>query len=324
MYAHGVIIESFDDAPHLERVEIPDLEPDQLLIRIRNASINAFDWKVADGRLRDAFRYDFPVTIGRDFSGVVDEVGVAVTRVQAGEAVFGYLGGQVLHRGSYASYLVCREDECFVLKPESLSFEDAACLPLCGIVAWRCVVSTAPVDGEIVLVIGAPGGAGSYAVQLAGARGAHVIATGLDEDREYLLKLGAADVLLPGDGLVGRVLERFPDGIDCLIDLVHYRPALVEHLEVVKNGGRVVSVHRAVDDADLGTRQLRGANVGSNPDPQILEELAKRVVAGTLTVPVTQRYALAEAVSGLKAAKEQHARGKFVIEMSAGGEVSSK
>jgi NADPH2:quinone reductase len=313
--AQAVVIDGFDDTPHLSTMDIPALAADQVLIAVRAASINAFDWKAAEGRFKDNFEYRFPVTIGRDYAGVVAAVGGEVTRVRPGDQVFGYFTGQTLHRGSFATHVWCAEGECFIVKPPALDPSVAACLPLSGVVALRCVSAVDPGPGERVLVLGAPGGVGSLAVQLLAKRGAVVIASGRPEDESYLRDLGAAEVVEPGPGLVPRMRTRYPDGIAGLIDLVDLRPAFAEHLVLLAPGGRAASTHRAVDDAMLGERGLKGVNVTSAPDRALLEQLAGMVVAGQLRVPITGRYRLEEAVVGLADAQWKHSRGKLVIEM---------
>ncbi|HEX9030696.1 MAG TPA: NADP-dependent oxidoreductase [Streptosporangiaceae bacterium] len=311
--ARAVVIDGFDDVPHLAAIAVPGLAPDQVLIAVQAASINAFDWKAAEGRFKDNFDYQFPVTIGRDYAGVVTAVGSAVTRVRPGDEVFGYFTGQTLHRGSYATHVWCGEDECFVPRPDGLAAEVAACLPLCGVVALRCVNAVQAAEGSRVLIVGAPGGAGSFAVQLAAGRGAHVIATGLPEDEEYLRDLGAAEIVEPGDGLIDAVRSRYPDGLDGLIDMVSYRPVFEQHLDLLADGGRAASLHRAVDDALFAERGLHGTNVGSMPDRSLLEQLGTLAAQGELRVPISGRYGLDEAVAGLADAKDKHSRGKRVI-----------
>lgn len=314
--ARAVLIDSYDDSPHLATVPVPELAADQVLITVRAASINAFDWKAAEGRFKGSFEYEFPVTIGRDYAGVVTAVGAEVTRVSPGEEVFGYFTGQKLHRGSYATHVWVAQDECFVPRPAGLTAEAAACLPLSGIVGLRCVDAVRAAAGSRVLVIGAPGGVGSIAVQLAAGRGAHVIATGAADDAEYLRELGAAEVIEPGEGLIGEVRAR--GLVDGLIDLVHYRPEFVEHLQVLVPGGRAASLHRAVDDEMFAERGLHGTNVTSMPDRALLEQLGELAAKGELTVPITGRYTLDQAVQGLADAKEKHSRGKLVIVLDAG------
>ena len=316
----AVVIGAFDDSPHLATFPLPELAPDQVLIEVQAASVNAFDWKAAEGRFRDSFEYRFPVTIGRDYAGVVAAVGSAVTRVAPGDEVFGYFTGQTLQRGSYATHVCVAEGECFVPRPDGLGADVAACLPLAGVVALRCVAAVQPAvqpaAGDRVLILGAPGGVGSLAVQLAAGKGAHVIASGLPEDAEYLRGLGAADVIEPGEGLIGEVRARYSDGIHGLIDLVDYRPAFMAHTELLVPGGRAASVHRAVDDEVFAARGLHGTNVASFPDRGLLEELGKLAAHGGLRVAITGRYTLDEAVKALADAKERHSRGKLVIELA--------
>jgi NADPH:quinone reductase-like Zn-dependent oxidoreductase len=198
-------------------------------------------------------------------------------------------------------------------RPPGLQADVAACLPLCGVVALRCVAAIAPALGQRVLILGAPGGVGSFAVQLAARKGAHVIASGLPDDAEYLRALGAADVVGPGDGLIVEVRARYPDGVHGLIDLVDYRPAFTQHAGLLVPGGRAASVHRAVDEAPFADRGLHGTNVGSFPDRALLDQLGTLAVQGNLRVPITGRYPLDRAVAALADAKQKHSRGKRVI-----------
>jgi NADPH:quinone reductase-like Zn-dependent oxidoreductase len=317
----AVVIDGFGDDPHLASFPLaglaqPGLAPDQVLVEVRAASVNAFDWKAADGRFKDSFEYQFPVTIGRDYAGVVTAVGADVRRVAPGDEVFGYFTGQALHRGSYATHVWVGEDECFVPRPPGLDAVTAACLPLAGVVALRCVAAVKPAAGDLVLILGAPGGAGSFAVQLAAAQGAQVIASGRADDEAYLRDLGAADVIEPGPGLIDEVRGRYPGGIDGLIDLVDYRPAFLAHAELLVAGGHAASVHRAVDEVVFAERGLHGTNVASFPDRGVLTELGQLAAAGQLRVSVTGRYPLDEAVTALADARDRHTRGKLVIEVT--------
>jgi len=122
----AVVIEDFDDPPHLAEIPVPEIEPTQVLVRVRAASINAFDWKAAGGVFRTMFQYRFPVTIGRDYSGVVVAIGERVSRVNVGDEVFGYFTGTELHRGSYADRVWVDERECFVVKLRELILLTAA------------------------------------------------------------------------------------------------------------------------------------------------------------------------------------------------------
>ena len=312
----AVVIDGFGDPPHLASFPLPELAADHVLIEVQASSVNAFDWKAADGRFKDSFDYQFPVTIGRDYAGVVSAVGDQVRRVAPGEAVVGYFTGQALRRGAFATHVWAGEDECFVRRPAGLDAVTAACLPLAGVVALRCVEAVKPVADDRVLILGAPGGVGSIAVQLAAAAGAHVIASGRADDQAYLRELGAADVIEPGEGLIEEVRTKYQDGINGLIDLVDYRPAFLAHAGLLSAGGRAASVHRAVDEALFAERGLHGVNVASHPDRALLERLAALAADGGLRTVVTGRYTLDQAPTALAAARDEHTRGKLVIEIA--------
>jgi len=311
----ALVIEGFGDPPHLAAFPVPELAASQVLIEVRAASVNAFDWKAAEGRFKESFDYQFPVTLGRDYAGVVTAVGAGVTRVAPGDEVFGYFTGQALHRGAFATHVWAAQDECFVRRPAGLDAVTAACLPLAGVMALRCVAAVKPAAGGRVLVLGAPGGVGSLAVQLAAAAGAHVIGSGRAEDEAYLRDLGAADVIEPGGGLIDAVRGRYPQGISGLIDLVNYRPAFLAHAELLVPGGSAASVHRAVDEVLLAKRGLHGTNVSSFPDRALLEQLAGLAADGRLRTEITGRYTLDQSPAALAAARDEHTRGKLVIEM---------
>lgn len=315
-HVRAVVIDGFGDPPHLATFPLPELASDGVLIEIQAASVNAFDWKAADGRFKDSFDYQFPVTIGRDYAGVVSAVGSEVRRVAPGDEVFGYFAGQALHRGAFATHAWVGQDECFVRRPPGLGAVTAACLPLAGVVALRCVAAVQPAAGDRVLILGAPGGVGSLAVQLAAASGAHVIASGRADDTAYLRELGAADVIEPGGGLIREVRTRYPGGISGLIDLVDYQPAFLAHAELLVPGGRAASVHRAADEVLLAKRGLHGTNVSSFPDRALLDQLAGLAANGRLRTEVTGRYTLDQAAAALAAARDEHTRGKLVIEMA--------
>jgi NADPH:quinone reductase len=313
MRTRAILIESFDDVPHLGEREVPTLAADQVLIRVHASSVNAFDWKAAEGRFKDMFEYEFPVTIGRDYAGVVEQVGSSVERVAVGDAVLGYFTGQRLGRGAFADYVWCGEDECFVAKPESLPFPEAACLPLCGIVGSRCVDAVAPEEGELHLVLGAPGGVGSYCVQWVAARGAHVIASGLPEDEAYLRGLGATEVVDQRGDVVDELRARHPEGIDGLIDLVHYKPAFLEHAALLRRGGRVASTHRGADPEGLEPLGVTGTNVGSFPDAELLARIASEAASGKFRTPIRRTFRLEEVPLALDLLKNEHAHGRFVV-----------
>lgn len=314
MSARAVVIESFEDQPGVVYTDVPVPGKGEVLIRVHAASINAFDWKAAEGRFKDNFDYQFPVTIGRDYSGVVEAVGSGVGRANIGDSVFGYFTGMKLGPGAFADYICIDQHSCFVAKPEEISFLEASCLPLCGIVAHRAVEAVQPAEGARILIIGAPGGAGSYAVQFAAARGAHVIATGLPDDLQYLHDLGAAEVLDQRESVVDQVRSGH-EPVHGLIDFVSNRTAFTEHAALLTAGGRAASTHNGAAEEDLEPRGIAGTNVNSAPDPELLIRLGAAAVAGDLRVPIRRVFSLDDAPLGLELLKNEHARGKLAIDI---------
>src|SRR5262249_28616188 len=153
------------------------------------------DVLIAGGLLRGFMEYDFPVIPGRDFAGVVESVGAGVTSYAPGDEVLGWFTGPVLHDGTWAELTVVAESGFVTRKPAALGFHEAAALPLAGMTAHGAVAAVSGGAGTTVLVVGAGGGVGSFAVQLAALTGASVIATARPGDESRLLALGAAETV---------------------------------------------------------------------------------------------------------------------------------
>src|SRR3954451_12375813 len=157
-------------------VEPPPVAPDGVLIRVRAASLNPVDYKIREGALAGAFPYHFPVILGWDAAGVVERVGPAVTWFRPGDEVYGYCRRHNLQFGTFAEYTTVPEGY-LAPKPPSLSFEEAAALPLCALTAHQSLEALGLRGGETLFLDGGAGGVGHLAIQLAVARGARVIAT---------------------------------------------------------------------------------------------------------------------------------------------------
>jgi NADPH:quinone reductase-like Zn-dependent oxidoreductase len=261
--------------------------------------------------------YEFPVVPGRDFAGVVEEVGTEVVGARVGDAVLGNLSKPVLHDGAWAEYLTVPVDGFVVPKPERLDFTAAAALPVVGLTALEAVDAVDPEEGELVLIVGAGGGVGSFAVQLAAERGATVIATAKPGDEQRLRGLGAAETIdYTMQDVVAAVRERHPEGVGALIDLVDRGDAFASVAALVQPGGRAASPIGAANAEELARRQVTGSNVmASNAGPPALARLAERAAAGELKVAIDSVRPLAEvpaAVAEFSAGK----RGKVVVSIA--------
>src|SRR5918999_3141503 len=291
----------------------PEIGAGEVLIRVRAAGVNPFDWQIADGELRDELEHRFPLILGFDAAGVVERVGADVTEFAEGDEVYGYLFKPVIGGGSYAEY-VSAPAAIVAKKPESVPFAEAAALPMPGLTAMDLVDAVEPREGEIVLIVGATGGVGSYAVQLAARRGARVIATARQANEEFARELGASETVdHTRRDLLNAVRITHPGGIEAIIDVVSERDLLSRLAGLVKEGGRLASSVYAADVESLAQRGIKATNVGVQPDARQLEELSRMVDAGELTVRLERTFPLETAPEALGESRAGHVRGKIVL-----------
>jgi NADPH:quinone reductase-like Zn-dependent oxidoreductase len=291
----------------------PKVGADEVLIRVRAAGVNPFDWKVADGELRDEMEHRFPLILGFDAAGVVERVGANVTELAEGDEVYGYLFKPVMGEGTYAEY-VGAPAAIVARKPESVGFAEAAALPTPGLTAMALVGAVDPGKGDTVLIVGATGGVGSYAIQLAAKRGAHVIATARRTNEAFARELGATEVVDHARGaLVEAVRAAHPGGIEVIIDLVSNSEALSRIAGLVREGGRLASSVYAADVEELARRGLEATNIGVHPDARQLNELSRLVDAGELSVRLERALPLEKAPEALEESRTGHVRGKVVL-----------
>ena len=305
--------ERFGGPIALMNLPTPRIGMDEVLIRVRAAGVNPFDWKVADGALEGEREHRFPLILGFDAAGVVERVGAGVTELAEGGNVYGYLLKPVIGGGTYAEY-VGGLAAIVVKKPESIDFAKAAALPTPGLTAMDLVDAVDPKERDTVLIVGATGGVGSYAVQLAARRGARVIATARRENEAFVRELGATETIdHTAEDIVGAVLVAHPDGIEAIIDVVSDREALGRIARVLKKGGRLASSVYTAAPESLAERSIRATNVGMQPDAQRLAELARMVDAGEISVRLERTFQLEEAPEALKESRTGHVRGKIVL-----------
>jgi len=304
-------LDSFDSRPGLrEDLPTPEVGPGQLLVRVRASSVNPVGAFIAGGVLKGMVEHEFPVVLGRDYAGVVEQAGLAVTGYAVGDEVFGFLphAGPEVHDGTWAELILVSQDRSVARRPASADPAAAGAAPLAAITALAAYDALDLGKGATVLVVGASGGVGSFAVQLAAAAGATVLAPGLPEDHDYLRGLGAAEVLDRNGDVAAQVRERYPDGVDALADFASGSPDLLNaYAAVVRDGGRIASSAGAAGDGPGRT------NVGAAPTTENLERLAGLLADGTLSVPIQASYPLAQVDQALKALTGQHTQGKLAV-----------
>ena len=300
-------ITSYGGTEVLQVGELPDpvVGPDSVLVRVRAAGINPVDHKIRAGYLDGAFPSAFPLVLGWDVAGVVEQVGPGVTEHAVGDEVIGYVRKDHVQHGTYAE-LVAGTPRHFAPKPSSASFDEAAGLPLAGLTALQSLEAAGVGRGDAVLVHAAAGGVGTFAVQLAAARGARVLGTASEGNHEYLRSLGA-EPLVYGEGLAGRVRELAAGPVDVAIDLVGGE-ALDVSFDLVGDAARVVSVTDAATVLERG-----GRYVFVRPDAAQLGALSRLVDDGTLRVEVSARFGLDDVAQAHALLEQGHVRGKVVL-----------
>jgi NADPH2:quinone reductase len=302
-------IDRFGEGGSLRRLPTPKANEGELVIRVRAAGVNPFDHKVRAG-LKFLSGLPFPFTLGNDASGEVAQVGPGSARFRLGQAVF----GAFWLSGSFAEYVRVKSDAAVAEKPASLSHIEAAALPGPALAALAALDGVDLKNGETVLIVGATGGVGSYALQMALARGARVIATARSDAEQYLRGLGVAETVdyTKGD-LVSQIQSRFPKGVDTLVDVVSDRATLPRIASVLTPRGRLASTIHAADEAAFAGRGMRAVNVdvlGSNRGLDVVRDL---VAGGKLKVPIEKTYPLEQAADALAQIASGHARGKLVL-----------
>ena len=289
----------------------PKVGPDSVLVRAKAAGVNPVDCKIREGRLDGLFPTDFPVIPGWDVAGVVERTGPAVSEYSPGDEVIGYVREDHISRGTYAE-LVAAPVRTLGRKPKGLSWTEAAGLPLAGLTAYQALAKALGVnEDDTVLIHAASGGVGGFAVQIAVAKGAHVIGTASARNHDYLRELGAEPVEY-GDGLADRVRRIAPGGVSAALDLVGGE-ALEITPELLTPTGRWASV------VDPSVTERGGRYVFVRPDPTDLAALASLADDGRLRVPVARTFPLAEAAEAQRLLAEGHTQGKIVLEIDQRG-----
>jgi NADPH:quinone reductase len=303
----AIALTAFETPPALTDLSAPTPEPNELLVRVHASSVNPADNGIATGMLKQmGVDYEFPAVLGRDYAGVVEQVGADVSRYTVGDKVFGFVlhANPTVHDGSWAELIAVPEDTTAHI-PEGVDIATAGASPVAGIAALLSIDALGLSSGDTALIVGATGGVGSIAVQLAAHAGATVVAPALPEDENYLRNLGVSE-LLPRDGdFAAAARERHPDGFDAVLDLINYAPGAPATL--VKDGGRVASPTGAAGDGP-GRTMIMAAST-----PENLQRFGRLLADRTIRVPIQATYELAQAPDALTTLADRHTQGKLAI-----------
>jgi NADPH:quinone reductase-like Zn-dependent oxidoreductase len=291
-------------------VEPPPVAPDGVLVRVRAAGVNPVDTKIRGGYMAQKLPFHFPVILGWDAAGVVEEVGPAVTWFKPGDPVYGYCRRHHLQYGTYAEYTTVPEG-FLAHMPRELSFNEAAALPCVSLTAHQALEAMGLRGGESLFVVGGAGGVGHVAVQLAVARGARVIATASEANHAFLRELGAEPLDYRDGDLPARANDLLADsGADAALDLFG-GDAREQAFSILRKGGRLASVAQPPPEPRAGHEvhyifvRPSGFDLGEHVTPLVAE--------GRLRPQVEATYPLEHAAEAHERVEGGHVRGKLVL-----------
>ncbi|MDA0226081.1 MAG: NADP-dependent oxidoreductase [Proteobacteria bacterium] len=314
----AIAIGQYGGRDTLQLVDLPTPEPaaGEIRVRVHAAGVNPVDWKIREGRVQARIPGAFPLIPGWDAAGTVDACGPGATNFHPGDAVFAYCRKPVIQHGTYAEY-VCIPQVFAATKPSTLSFEEAAALPLAGLTAYQSLVEAAGLRvGDKVLVHAAAGGVGGFAVQIAKILGAYVVATAGPDNQEAVRALGADDAIdYTSADFVEAVHRRHPQGIDIVFDTVGGE-VQTRSAQVLRKAGVLVSILALQDEAGLRAKGVEPRYVFVAPNAAQLGVLARWADAGVLRASLAEVLPLEQAARAHELSESGHVRGKIVLRIA--------
>jgi NADPH:quinone reductase len=291
------------DVLTVREVELKELGKEDVLVEVRAAGINPGETSIRKGLLAERFPATFPSGEGSDLAGVVKEVGIDVTGFAPGDEVLGWSE----ERSSHAEEVIVPAEQ-LVRKPADLGWPEAGALYVVGVTAFAAVRAVEVSEGDTVVVSGAAGGVGTVTVQLLKVAGANVVGLASEDHHDWLREKGVTPVTY-GEGVLERIVEATPDGIDAFIDL--YGPEYIDlalQLDVPPEKiETIISFERA---GEVGAK-AEGSSTASTPE--ILGEMAELVAAGKVELPIAAEYPLAEVREAFEQLEDRHTLGKIVL-----------
>jgi NADPH:quinone reductase-like Zn-dependent oxidoreductase len=305
----AIRIHAYGGAETLQYEEVPRPEPKsgEVLIQVYAAGVNPIDWKIREGYLKQIFDYPLPVIVGTDVAGVVASVGDGVTTLQPGQAFYGVV--DMTLSGAYAEYALGYAD-AIAPKPQTLDYIHAASVPIVAMTAWQALFDGANLQpGQTVLIHGAAGGVGSYAIQLAKWKGARAIATASAANIDYVQSLGADRVI----DYTTQLFEQQVKDVDVVLDLVGAETQ-ARSWQAIRSGGTLVST-LGVPRSGI-PQDIKAIPVFVNPRVNSqLQQIAQLIDDGHIKVTVEQTFDLSEAAKAQEVSQHGHPRGKLVLQV---------
>ncbi len=292
----------YEDAPR------PTPLTNEVLIRVRAASVNPVDWKIRDGYGKEIFNHQMPLILGWDVAGTIEAVGPEVDKFKLGDPVYGYTS--LLRDGAYAEFIVAKQEE-IALKPASLDFVEAAAVPVAALTAWQAMFDTANLEeNQKVLIHAASGGVGSIAVQLAKAKGVYVIGTASARNADFVRELGVDEFI----DYQATQFETVVHDVDVVLDTIG-GDTQVRSFGVLRKDGFIVSIVEPPSEELAAQHGVRSKMVGVLPNGTQLSEIAALIDSGKVKPFVETVLPLSEARQAHEMSKSGRTRGKIVLQV---------
>jgi NADPH:quinone reductase-like Zn-dependent oxidoreductase len=306
----AVAVRQFRAPPELMELPVPSMEAGELLVRVEFAGVNPFDWKIADGALEGHRPHVFPLVLGVDAAGTVEAAGPLVGKYRVGDRLVGQFLHDPVGIGTYAEYATVPEGIGIVRVPEALPLAEAAA----GMTALAGLETLGLARGDSLVIMGASGGVGSFATEMASVRGTRVIAVARASSAARLRALGAEEVVDPASDVVAAVKQARPEGADGLLDAMSDRAGIERIAAAVRRGGTVLSTTFSADVAVLERSGVHAVNLNMVPNAALMERLVREVLSHHLKIPLERRVSLEEAPAALAELRAGRGHGKTVVE----------
>jgi len=307
----AVVIRSYGGTETLamDQVPVPPIAEDEVLIKVSAVGVNPIDWKVRAGLLKEMLNYNFPLILGWDVSGTVERAGSSVKKFKAGDEV--YALADISRNGACAEYITLKADTV-ALKPALLDHVQAAAVPMGALTAWQALFDLADLHaGQRILIHAAGGGVGTFAVQFAKWKGSYVLGTASLRNRDFLLDLGADEVI---DYMAAPFEEAVHD-VDVVLDSMGGE-VQERSWKTIRRGGTLVSLLGPPDQDQAARADVRGVGVFVKPDAEQLLSIGELINQGRISPVVTEILPLGDVARAHEMSATHHVRGKIVLEVS--------
>lgn len=305
----------FDEYGELDQVKTgrlgrPEAGEGEVLVRVKAAGVNPVDAAVVRGMLKGVIPATFPAIPGWDVAGVVEKRGHAARRFKEGDEVFAYVRRPTVQHGTFAEYIAL--PECYIaLRPRKITMEEAGGIPLVGLTAYQALFQAGNLqEGQTLLILGASGGVGTMAIQLAKSIGATVIGVASESNHAYMKDLGADETLDYNNVDLGETVRSVvPGGVDFIFHCSR-GDSLNQSINTLKKGGQLVSITKSQPDI---RDDINFQYVFVEPNAIQLTHIQELADEGKIKMPISKTFHLEEVGKALREIESLHSQGKIVI-----------